>query len=61
MINSDFFKYDSFEIENLQYKLVNNFIGGDSLFCSTGDVKKVVFLAETPYRVVFSKNVFSKN
>ena len=55
-----FFKYDSFERENLQYKVGNNFIGGDSLFCPTGGVKKIVFLAIAPYRVVFSKS-FSVN
>ena len=32
-------KYDSFERENLQYELGNNFIGGDSLFYPTGGVQ----------------------
>ena len=34
-----YFKYDSFERENLQYKVGNNFIGGDSLVRPTGGVK----------------------
>ena len=36
-----FFKYDSF--------------GGDSFFCPTGGVKKIVFIAIANYGVVFSK------
>ena len=50
-----FSKYDSFERENLQYKLGNNFISGDSLFCPIGVVKKIVFLAISPYIVIFSE------
>ena len=56
-----FFKYDSFERENFQYKLGNNIIGGDTLFGPTGGVKNIVFLAVAPYRKIFSKTVFSKN
>ena len=49
-----------FERENLQYKLGNNFIGGDSLFCPTGGVKIIVFFAISPNRMVFSE-MFSVN